>query len=73
MVRGFAAVCGLRGLRGRQLKCAFSDTYPKIIEGRIKGRDYSSKLLCNLDLGGLCDLCSDLRGRPRPDFETLRF
>ena len=33
----------------------------------------SQKLLRDLDLGGPGDLRSDLRGRPRPKIEKLRF
>ena len=63
----------LRGLRGHPPRSPRSSAdmcflgCQKIIEGSIFwGRDWSQKLLSDLDLGGPGDLRSDLRGHPRP-------
>ena len=39
----------------------------------FRGRDRTSKLLSDLDLGGPDDLRSDLRGHPRPQFKKSLF
>ena len=45
----------------------------KVIEGGIfRGCVMNQKLLSDLDLGGMGDLRSDLRGRPTPKIEKLR-